>query len=207
MVKVCTRPRCGAIGACRFSPALLYVYSRRIMTRNKNSNGGPDGPEDFADLARRFADLWQDQLSAMAADPALAKSVQESMALWQQATQGFPGGGPAAMSDPTAAFQNAAAAWAGILNPGPVSDEGRPEHEHSTAEAPPRTKTASDPSDGGERILHQLDRRLARIEERLDHLESGTGEGRVRADRGPDRKAAKKSSAKRASTRRGKPSK
>ena len=31
-------------------------------------------PPDLAALARRYVDLWQDQLTAMAADPALAES-------------------------------------------------------------------------------------------------------------------------------------
>jgi hypothetical protein len=35
---------------------------------------------DLAALARRYVDLWQDQLTAMAADPALAESTARLLA-------------------------------------------------------------------------------------------------------------------------------
>jgi hypothetical protein len=37
-------------------------------------------PPDLAALARRYVDLWQDQLTAMAADPALAESTARLLA-------------------------------------------------------------------------------------------------------------------------------
>ncbi len=37
-------------------------------------------PPDLASLAKRYVDLWQDQLIAMAADPDLAKAFARLMA-------------------------------------------------------------------------------------------------------------------------------
>ena len=64
------------------------------MTTHKNTNQGqgskqaetpaPDALPEIADLVRDFADLWQEQLSAMAADPSLAAGMTETMKLWQQ---------------------------------------------------------------------------------------------------------------------------
>ena len=50
-------------------------------------------PPDPHDLARRFLDLWQDQVQAIATDPELADSVRRWTALWTGAMH--PGGAAA----------------------------------------------------------------------------------------------------------------
>ena len=49
-----------------------------------------DLPEDLDDLARRYVDLWQDQMTALAADPAFAESMQKVMATMGVAASGLP---------------------------------------------------------------------------------------------------------------------
>src|SRR6185437_2149871 len=54
-------------------------------------------PPDLASLAKRYVDLWQDQLIAMAADPALAESTARILAalapaVWPHQDRGFDAG-------------------------------------------------------------------------------------------------------------------
>src|SRR3546814_14243585 len=64
--------------------------------RDGQTGGGPapDGPDldgpDLDDLARRYVDLWQDQVSALAADPEFAESLQKVMAALGIAASGLP---------------------------------------------------------------------------------------------------------------------
>ncbi|WP_148207289.1 hypothetical protein [Paramagnetospirillum magneticum] len=43
-----------------------------------------DAPPDFKALARRYLDLWQEQVAAVAADPALAEAVARGVAMMTQ---------------------------------------------------------------------------------------------------------------------------
>lgn len=174
------------------------------MTRNQNNKQSGDAAEDFADLARRFADLWQDQLSAMAADPALAKSVQDSMAVWQQLTPGVAGNGDTA-KDPMAAFRQAADVWTGMMQPAQRPNTDGTSDEPSTTDPSHGSTAAAGSSDGGERLLRELDRRLARLEQRLDRLESGAGGdgGGSKRGGGTKKPAGKRSTAKRGTAKRG----
>ncbi len=174
------------------------------MTRNQNNKQGAEAAEDFADLARRFADLWQDQLSALAADPALAKSVQDSMSVWQQLTPGLTGGGDPA-KDPMAAFRQAADAWTGMMQPVPRPTTDGTSDEPTNTDPTRGSTAAAGPSDGGDRLLRELDRRLARLEQRLDRLESGAEGGGSGSKRGGGTKkpAGKRSAANRGAGKRG----
>ncbi|WP_421880346.1 hypothetical protein [Pacificispira sp.] len=174
------------------------------MTRNQNNKQDGDAAEDFADLARRFADLWQDQLSAMAADPALAKSVQDSMAVWQQLTPGVAGGGDPA-KDPMAAFRQAADVWTGMMQPAQRPNTDGTSDEPSTTDPSHGSTAAAGSSDSGERLLRELDRRLARLEQRLNRLESGAGGdgGGSKRGGGTKKPAGKRSAAKRGTAKRG----
>jgi hypothetical protein len=71
-------------------------------------------PPDLANLAKRYVDLWQDQLSAMAADPELAESMARLFAaLVPPAWARWPG-----------AARNEAAAPAGAAATGTPSHDG-----------------------------------------------------------------------------------
>jgi hypothetical protein len=70
-------------------------------------------PPDLANLAKRYVDLWQDQLSAMAADPELAESMARLLAALVPPTWlRWPG----ATRDEAAAPAGAAAAGAAPLD-------------------------------------------------------------------------------------------
>ncbi|MBI5162306.1 MAG: hypothetical protein HY985_00215 [Magnetospirillum sp.] len=52
-------------------------------------------PPDLKALARRYLDLWQDQVAAMAQDPTLAETVARGIAAMTQAAAPAPGNGKA----------------------------------------------------------------------------------------------------------------
>ena len=110
---------------------------------------------DMENLARRFLDLWQDQLAAMASDPEAAESLNRLMAL----------AGPPGAAFATAYGQN-------IPGESPAHD-GRAQ----TDSAPAPGATAAAPASGdGDGNLGELLRRLGDVEKRLAELESGPGE-------------------------------
>ncbi|WP_227421815.1 hypothetical protein [Pacificispira spongiicola] len=165
------------------------------MTKNNDNTGptgggdgsGNDHGDDPAELARRFVDLWQSQISAMGSDPDLTRSMEESVRAWQNFTSSLMAGqGPNA--SPMDGVMQAMAAWG-------QHDAGA-QHQKSD-----RPKTAAGASDGGERILHELDRRLARIEERLARLESRPSGGSGKTDGGVGKSASRKTAAKKAATK------
>ena len=111
---------------------------------------------DLENLARRFLDLWQDQLAAMASDPEAAESLNRLMALE----------GPAG-----AAFATAY----GQIRPGesPAHD-GRAQTDSAPEAAPGTKATAPAPGDG-DGHMDELLRRLGDVEKRLADLESRPG--------------------------------
>ena len=132
-------------------------------------------PPDLQDLAKRYLDLWQDQLRAMAADPDTMASVARMLSATGR--QAGPEGAPEAMTNPLAWWQTAAAAMQALTPMGgstpfdPVSAAGR-------APAETRPPAAAAAPDGGGVGLRDLERRLAALEGRLDALESGARNGR-----------------------------
>lgn len=137
-------------------------------------------PPDLHDLAKRYLDLWQDQLRAMAADPETMATVGRMLASvsGQAPPPGQVSGNKAGGETP-----NPFAWWpmTGAMPPfspfggatpfDPVFAAGR-----AGAEAGPAPAAA--PPDGGVDQLRELERRLAALEGRLDALESGAGKGR-----------------------------
>jgi len=113
---------------------------------------------DFAALARQYLDLWEDQLTAMAADPDLA---EQSARFFEAMTQLGQDVNPI-MTKNLAEFLQSA-------QTGNTHAPDRPGTATAGTEAP---ATAS--GDGDER-LDQLARRLALVEERLGRLEAGSG--------------------------------
>src|SRR3546814_12172117 len=90
----------------------------------KQTPKDPDGP-DLEDLSRRYVDLWQDQVTALAADPEFAESVQKAMAGLGSAASGLP----AAWSAWPAALGSLLAA----ARPDPV---GKEQESHGRKPAP-----------------------------------------------------------------------
>ncbi|MGE5504925.1 MAG: hypothetical protein ACM31L_10925 [Actinomycetota bacterium] len=121
-----------------------------------------DVPPDLDQLARRYLDLWQDQVAAMATDPALAEAVARGIAMMSQGTS--------ALVQATQAAATAAQAKAGTDEPAaPGSDHSPdPQRSQAAAAAPDRPR-----DDAG-----RLEGRLAALEERVAALEAALGAGR-----------------------------
>lgn len=129
-----------------------------------------DDAPDLEALAKRFLDLWQDQVAASVADPALAE--------WLARFLAAPGGPGAATKTPkdgktlneTAAFADETAAFADIF-----------------AAMASRAAPAAASYGAGDDRLDELARRLAECEKRLSALESGAqqpgGKPRKRAQK------------------------
>src|SRR6185437_6532927 len=105
-------------------------------------------PPDLASLAKRYVDLWQDQLIAMAADPALAESTARLLSALVPA------------------------AWPTGTAPGAESSHGVAAHFRSphAAPGPASAGAAFDERDG---LMAELARRLVALEGRLAALEAG----------------------------------
>lgn len=157
----------------------------RSMTRPKDRDAG--GNADIEDLARRFHDLWRDQLAAMAADPEFS----EIMRRWF----GAVGGGAHAFGAPAA--KGGAGAPAGVFGPldplnpmawfsafGAVPPGAAPEGknrsdesdaaEHGGASATGAKAVAASPR-AGDVAGDEFERRLADLERRLERLEAAIG--------------------------------
>jgi hypothetical protein len=127
-----------------------------------------DAP-DLEALAKRFLDLWQDQVAASVADPALAEWLSRFLA-----APGAPGAvaGLAKHGETpndAAAFADIFAAMAAGYTPG----------------APP----AAASSGAGDDRLDELSRRLADCEKRLSALEPGAGKPGGKPRRRPRKRA------------------
>src|SRR5690349_13578919 len=125
-----------------------------------------DEAPDLTSLARRWLDLWQEQVTALAGDPAVAEQTARLLGL-------IEGG--------AAAWRQAAA--------GKTDGDDRGGTATSAGTAGAATAPLS-PAAGGD-DLARLAARLAAVEERLARLESGprgsTRAGRPRRPRGGDR--------------------
>ncbi|MBT3931574.1 MAG: hypothetical protein HOF34_12740 [Rhodospirillaceae bacterium] len=128
---------------------------------------------DFAALARQYLDLWEDQLSAMAADPDLA---EQTARFFDTMTQ------LGAISHPMGA-SGLAALMAQMSGHASATTDGSDGPKDQPTSAAGAASAAAAPDDRDQR-LDELTRRLADVEERLHRLESG--------DRGARRATAKK---------------
>jgi hypothetical protein len=152
-----------------------------------------DSPDDLEDLARRYVDLWQDQVTALASDPAFADSLQKVMAAMGVAASGFPAmwsAWPAAMASLMAAAQNPARSAAAFEE---EKVHGKPEGAPARgrrdgpgpAGAPPGAAAAAASPDGGGPDLGLLEERLAALEQRVLALEAGPRRAGSRAKKKP----------------------
>jgi len=121
---------------------------------------------DADELARRYLDLWQDQMSALAADQDFARAVQQVMT-----GMGLTGGAtPAAWAGWMAGMQPA------LQGDASADARGRKAAQTGRADQPDAAPGASAPGaapGGGGADLDKLARRLAALEERIAALEGG----------------------------------
>jgi hypothetical protein len=166
------------------------------MTDTTENTSSKD-PEDLTEIARRFADLWQAHLSAMAEDPSLARQVVEGMAAFQRLSgMGMPGwtvgqvpgeGPEPSATGPVAAMVQAMTVWQDMAmraQSGTGGVQDAQSHDPTAKQnATGRNTTDSNTtgpeapcpaSDGSEQLLHDLHRRLTRLEERFAELDSDT---------------------------------
>lgn len=111
-------------------------------------------------LARRFLDLWEDQLAAMAADPDQAEALSRMIALSGPAAGGFP----QSMNDAMRIFQQ------GFTQ---NSDHSQTQPSSQAPPGPAGTAPAAPASGGGGDELGELTARISALEKRIADLESG----------------------------------
>jgi len=126
---------------------------------------------DIDQLARRYLDLWQDQMTALAGDQEFAEALQQLMT-----TMGLAGEMATAAAPQ---FQHAGGGLMTGRQPGhqPGQQTEASADDGTGGRAPGAPATAAAP-DGGGLDLDQLARRLAALEERIAALEAGAKRGR-----------------------------
>jgi hypothetical protein len=145
----------------------------------------PNGAPDMAELARRTLDLWQEQMTALAADPT---AMGEWAKLWQaaMAPAAAPGQAPhptapanpmaGPMAGPMAAMMPWLASMPGFAPPFGGNPAPAPASAHDTT-APPGPQAASAASDGSTDAVAALARRIDELERRIDALAGSSGGG------------------------------
>ncbi len=145
---------------------------------------------DLDELARRYLDLWQDQMTALAGDREFAETMQQlmtTMGLAATAAPEFWRAWPATMAGLQAAEQTQGASddQNREAGPGAPARSARGSAAGTAAGTPGGTPAGTAApaaaSDGGESGLDQLARRLAALEERIAALEAGGPKRRGRA--------------------------
>ena len=138
-----------------------------------------DAPPDFKALARRYLDLWQEQVAAVAADPALAEAVARGVAMMTQSAQ--------AVAQATGLKVNVP------QNTGPATGDG-PKADERT-EQPGDTKPHADGTASAAAAPHdphldpdELARRVAALEGRVAVLEAALGRRGDKSQPKPRRK-------------------
>jgi len=123
---------------------------------------------DLDELARRYLDLWQDQMTALAGDEEFAETMRRLMTTMGLATTAAPEfwrAWPATMAGMPAAGQT----------------QGASDDQSRAAGTAAGTAAPAAAPDGGESGLDQLARRLGALEERIAALEAAGPKRRGRA--------------------------
>jgi uncharacterized protein YhaN len=121
---------------------------------------------DLDELARRYLDLWQDQMSALAGDEEFAETLQRLMT-----TMGLAAG----------AAPEFWRAWPAVMAGLKPAQHGNRVSDEQSREGAAGPASPAAASDGGEPGLDRLARRLAALEKRVAALETGAPRGRERA--------------------------
>ena len=158
------------------------------MSEKSKEDQDPEraGDPEMQDLARRYLDLWQDQMTALASDNefvAAWRKMAEAMGAGQAFAQmGQPGAG----ADPTQLFRSMmAGAAAPQKETGDEPSQSGPETERESAtDSKTGAPASAAASDGGGDDLELIARRLALLEERVAKLESKPKAPRKRASGG-----------------------
>ncbi len=109
-------------------------------------------PPDHSELARRYLELWQEQISSAAGDPAVADVLARMMAGWQTAaTQAFTPDGSASEKSPP--------------------DRGESNDAGAEARGKDGATSASGAPGGADVVIRELVGRVADLERRLEQLE------------------------------------
>ena len=142
------------------------------MTKPEDDDTGNKGGDtaELEDLARRFQDLWRDQMAAMAADQDMAGMMSQWMAAFGGAARPTPAPGAFNPADP--------AAWMAAFGAGMPGAATKDAHDDTT-KSPPTEPSGAAPaaaaSGAGDVAGDQLERRLAGLEQRLERLEAALG--------------------------------
>ena len=153
------------------------------MSNGKDSGKGSGA--DLEDLARRFQDLWRDQMAATAADPEFMEMMGKWMAAFAPGGVQTPGGGmsSAMMQGPAGAMNPAA--WMAAMQAALMGGAAKGgTHDAKTGAVQAGAAAAANASGAGHVAGYEFERRLADIEQRLDRLEAAIeGKGRGPAKR------------------------
>lgn len=174
------------------APIVAPLYSAP-MSAAKNT--GKDDAADLEDLARRFQDLWRDQMAATATDPEFIEMMGKWMAafapgggpatgmqpgMFPGMPAGMPSGmptGPGGPIDPAGWMAAMQAAMAGAARKGGM-DDGKTGAATAGATAAAATSRAGNVAgDGFERRLAALEQRMDRLEAALDGQSGGAAKG------------------------------
>jgi hypothetical protein len=140
-----------------------------------------DEPSEFEGLAKRYLDLWQDQVNALAADPNMADAVAKGI-------RAFSGGVATMMSSVAAEAglpQSSGVTQTSGTHPSGGINEPASPYEASKTGAP-ASSSASSHSDGD---IVKLRGRIAQLEKRVAQLEKLVGAERTA---GPSASPAKR---------------
>ncbi len=123
-------------------------------------------PGDLGELARRYLDLWEENLSRMADDREVAEVMAKTIELMNSSTAAFASMAQSAVSDSAA----------------PPKDGKEPKDDAKKDYTPPagssgqsRTPTASAAHGNTDHDLDEFAHRLAALEQRISNLESAYG--------------------------------
>ena len=136
-------------------------------------------PSDLEDWAKRYLDLWQDQVSAMASDPAVSQWLSAPVIAQAMTASRSTVDRQDEPSD-AAWLERFAKSWlAAIAASAPASDQSGSDQAAKNDGDEDGAKTAAAPSRHGGDDMASFSRRLAQLERRIARLESditaGTG--------------------------------
>ncbi|HLO78562.1 MAG TPA: hypothetical protein VK196_19075 [Magnetospirillum sp.] len=123
-----------------------------------------EAPPDIRALARRYLDLWQDQMTAMAHDPALAEALAQGVTTMTQVSATLLQAATAGAASPVNQARKADAGSSSAPSDSAAADA--PSGSASAADAPAVARVDDD----------GLAHRLAALEERIAALEARLGE-------------------------------